>query len=173
MITDADREEVSKRDAIRAEAKLPRLDRDRELEKLEAARRARIFEAVFQAERVRFDRWISEGEGFLSKLGWSTARQTVMSELQTGKHPGAVLERLGYKLVEDCWNTEGRKTYVNDENADQEFLADLKRTLGQYGWRKHKTILRCFLNDSTAEILEVEPGGADTSGHFINYLKSE
>jgi hypothetical protein len=85
MITDADREEVAKRDAIRAEAKLPRLDCDRELEKLGVVRRARMFEAIFQLERTRFDQWISEGEGFLSKMGrWSTARQIVMSELQTG-----------------------------------------------------------------------------------------
>jgi hypothetical protein len=85
MITDADREEVARRDAIRAEAKLPRLDPHRELEKLRAAKRARAFEAVFQRERPRFDRWISDGEGFLSKMGrWSTARQIVMSELQTG-----------------------------------------------------------------------------------------
>jgi hypothetical protein len=85
MITDIDREVVEKRDAIRADANLPRLDRDRELAKLEAAKRARVFEAVFQLERPRFDRWISEGEGFLSKMGrWSAARQIVKSELQTG-----------------------------------------------------------------------------------------
>jgi hypothetical protein len=173
MMSIADRKKVAERNFIRAEAGLPLLG-DREYERLLKARAQRVFEAVFQVERTRFDRWISEGEGFLSKLGrWSNARQTVMSELQTGKHPEAVLESLGYKLVEDCWSTEGRKTYVHDENADREFLADLKRTLGQYGWKKHKTILRCFLNDSTAEMLEVEPGGADTSGHFIHYLKSE
>jgi hypothetical protein len=145
MITDADREQVEKRDAIRAEAKLPRLDRDRELGRLEAVRRERIFKAIFAAERPRFDQWISEGEGFLSRMGrWSSARRTVMSELQSGKHVDAVLENLGYRLVEDCWSAERRRTYFNHEDADRELLADLGRTLSAYGWKRHKTKLRSF-----------------------------
>ena len=174
MITDADSEEVAKRDAIRAEAKLPRLDRDRELERLEAVRRERIFKAVFQVERLRFDQWISEGEGFLSKMGrWSSARQTVMSELQTGKHVEAVLASLGCSLVEDCWSTERRRTYFNNEDADRELLADLGRTLSAYGWKRHKTKLRSFSNDHTGDLIEIELRCAQTSGHFVHYLKSE
>jgi hypothetical protein len=85
MITDADREGLARREAIRAEGDLPRLDWDRELAKLEAAKRARVFEAVFQLERSRFDQWISEGQGFFAKMGrWSAARQLVKSELQAG-----------------------------------------------------------------------------------------
>jgi hypothetical protein len=147
---------------------------DRELERLEAVRRERIFKAVFQVERLRFDQWISEGEGFLSKMGrWLTARQTVMSELQSGKHVDAVLENLGYSLVENCWAIEGRRTYVNHEDADRDLLADLGRTLSAYGWKRHKTKLRSFSNDPSGELIEIEPVGAQTSGHFVHYLKSE
>ena len=54
MTTDAEiRAQLAYRNSIRAPAKLPLLD-DRELEKLRASRRKRIFEAVFASERARF-----------------------------------------------------------------------------------------------------------------------
>ena len=85
MITDADKEGLARRDSIRAEGKLPRLDWDHELAKLGAAKHARVFEAVFQLERPRFDRWIVEAEGLFAKMGrWSAARQLVKSELRAG-----------------------------------------------------------------------------------------
>jgi hypothetical protein len=86
MSTDAEiRNQIANRNSIRGEAKLPPLDGDRELAKLRAAREQKTFEAVFQVERIRFDRWISEGEGFLSKMGrWSKARQQVLNELRMG-----------------------------------------------------------------------------------------
>jgi hypothetical protein len=164
---------IAQRNLIRSHAKLPPLD-DREFTKLKAARAERIFEAVFASERARFSRnWTGKESWFSGFSEYSRARKTVRKELRMGQHIDTVLKNLGYKLVEDCWTAEGRKTYLHDENADREFLADLKRTLGQYGWKKHKTKLRCFLNDNNGEVLEVEPGGAETSGHFIRYLKSE
>jgi hypothetical protein len=174
MITNADREEVTKRDSIRVEAKLPRLDRDRELEKLRGARRKRIFEAVFASEQVRFSRnWTSKKSWFSGMAEYNRARHEVRLDVRTGRHMDAVLPHLGYKLVEDSWTVEGRKTYVSDEDTDREFLTDLQRTLAEYGWDKHKTRLRLFSNSHTGELIEIEPGGADTSGHFLHYLKSE
>ena len=174
MIIDADREEVTKRNSIRVEAKLPRLDRDRELEKLRAARRKRIFEAVFASERARFSRnWTSKKSWFSGMAEYSRARHEVRLELRTGRHMDAVLPHLGYKLVEESWTVEGRKTYISDEDTDRAFLIDLERTLAEYGWAKHKTRLRCFSNFHSGELIEIEPGGADTSGHFLHRLKSE
>ena len=173
MITDADREEVTKRDSIRVEAKLPPLDRDRELEKLRGARRKRIFEAVFASEQGRFSRkWTSKKSWFSGMAEYNRARNAVRLEVRTGKHMDAVLPHLGYKLVEDSWTVEGRKTYVSDEDTDREFLIDLDRTLAEYGWDKHKTRLRCFSNPHTGELIEIEPRGPDTSGHFL-LIKSE
>ena len=174
MITDADREEVTKRESIRVEAKLPRLDRDRELEKLRGARLKRLFEAVFAMERARFSRnWTSRKSWFSGLSEYTKARHEVRLELRTGQHMDAVLRHLGYRLVEDSWAVEGRKTYARDEDADREFLTDIERTLAEYGWDEHEARLRCFSNPHTGELIEIEPGGADTSGHFLHRIKSE
>jgi hypothetical protein len=175
MTTDAEiRAQLAYRNSIRAPAKLPLLD-DRELEKLRASRRKRIFEAVFASEQARFSRnWTSKKSWFSGMAEYNRARNAVRLEVRTGKHMDAVLPHLGYKLVEDSWTVEGRKTYVSDEDTDREFLIDLDRTLAEYGWDKHKTRLRCFSNSHTGELLEIEPGGlTHTSGHFLHHLKSE
>jgi hypothetical protein len=168
MITNADREEVTKRDSIRVEAKLPRLDRDRELEKLRGARLKRLFEAVFASERARFSHnWTSSKSWFSGMAEYNRARHEVRLELRTGQHMDAVLQHLGYKLVEDSWAVEGRKTYFSDEDADRAFLTDLEQTLAEYGWDKHEA-LRCLSNPHTGELIEIEPRGPDTSGHFLH-----
>jgi hypothetical protein len=40
----------------------------------------------------------------------------------------------GYRLVEDAWQTHGRRTYLHDENADRSFVRDISRTLRGAGW---------------------------------------
>jgi len=39
--------------------------------------------------------------------------------------------------------------------------------LAEYGWDKLETRWRCFSNPHTGELIEIEPGGPDTSGHFL------
>jgi hypothetical protein len=175
MTTDAEiRAQLAHRNSIRAQAKLPLLDDDRELEKLRASRRKRIFEAVFASEQARFAHAWRSKKSWSAGLGeWTRARHEVRLEVRTGKHMDAVLPHLGYKMVEDSWTVEGRKTYVSDEDTDRAFLIDLERTLAEYGWAKHKTRLRCFSNFHSGELIEIEPGGADTSGHFLHHLESE
>jgi hypothetical protein len=174
MSTDTEiRNQVARRNSIRGEAKLPRLDGHREFEKLKAARKERIFESVFAMERARFSRnWTSSKSWFSGLSEYNKARTQVRLELRTGQHMDSVLRHLGYRLVEDSWAVEGRKTYVSDENADREFLTDLERTLAEYGWDKHETRLCCFSNPHTSELIGIEPGGADTSDHFLHHLKS-
>lgn len=77
----------------------------------------------------------------------------------------------GYRLAEDAWSTDGRVTYIHDDDADQAFLAELAKNLGNVGWKKNPDKLRSFTNDACNEI-EVEPGGSDVSGHFLHYLKT-
>jgi hypothetical protein len=174
MMSNAERKKVAERNLIRAEAKLPLLDGDRELERLRAARRERTFEAIFALEQARFSRnWTSKKSWFSGMAEYNRARHEVRLEVRTGKHMDVVLPHLGYKLVEESWTVEGRKTYVSDEDTDRAFLTDLERTLAEYGWDKHETRLRCFSNPHTGELIEIEPGGTDTSGHFLHHLKSE
>lgn len=75
----------------------------------------------------------------------------------------------GYRIVEDAWNAEGRVTYVHGDDADRPHLAYLTRVLAPAGWTKSPDKLRSF--NGKDEEIEVEPGGSDTSGHFLHHMK--
>ncbi len=77
----------------------------------------------------------------------------------------------GYRLAEDAWSTEGRMTYVHDDDADRGHLAGLARVLGSVGWHRNRDKLRSFTNVTGNEI-EIEPGGSDTTGHFLHHMKA-
>ncbi|GAA0005374.1 UNVERIFIED_ORG: hypothetical protein M2193_000219 [Bradyrhizobium japonicum] len=83
-----------------------------------------------------------------------------------------ILVRQGYKLVEDDWDKQGRRTYLNDENADRAFLGVLERSLRSAGWTLDRAKLRSFVRPEGGEVIEIEPGGAETSGHFLHHMKA-
>jgi hypothetical protein len=83
-----------------------------------------------------------------------------------------LLEIEGYKLVEDAWDEHGRLTFVHDDDADRPHLNRLTRTLQVAGWEKSKTELRTFKHRASGEIVEVEPGGSETCGHFLHYMSA-
>jgi hypothetical protein len=123
-------------------------------------------------ERARFSRnWTSSKSWFSGLSEYSRARRQVREELRMGQHIEHVLHDLGYRLAEDAWDSDGRRTYLSDDDADRQFLKDLQATLSQYGWVGDKRRLRCFRCAATREFIEVESGGADTSGHFLHLLK--
>jgi hypothetical protein len=166
-------QQIANRNSLRELSALPRLD-DRERERLLSARAQRVLEAAYAVERIRFDDWIRECSGFLSKSGrWSQARQQVAKELKVGQHVEHLLKELGYCVVDDAWQTEGRVTYLNDENADRQFLRDLQASLAGSGWARDEHRLRAFTCAATGELIEIEPGGAETSGHLLHHFKSE
>jgi hypothetical protein len=78
----------------------------------------------------------------------------------------------GYKLIEDAWQEHGRRTYIHDDDADRPHLLRLTRLLNLAGLQRDKTQLRAFTNRTTGELIEVEPGGAHTSGHFLHHLSA-
>ena len=90
-----------------------------------------------------------------------------------GRHIEHVLYELGYRLAEDAWDSDGRKTYLSDAAADKQFLKDLQATLSQYGWVRDNHLLRCFRCEASGEFIEIEPGGSEVSGSFLHLLKSE
>jgi hypothetical protein len=83
-----------------------------------------------------------------------------------------ILVRQGYKLVEDDWDMRGRRTYLSDENADRAFLAVLESDLRCSGWTLDRAKLRAFLRPESREVIEIEPGGAETSGHFLHHMRA-
>jgi hypothetical protein len=78
----------------------------------------------------------------------------------------------GYKLVEDAWDTHGRRTYSHDDDASRAQMVNLKYNLGSAGWVRDTNALWVLRQGKTDEMLEVEPGGAETSGHFLHHMKS-
>jgi hypothetical protein len=85
-----------------------------------------------------------------------------------------LLIQQGYKLIDDAWSLNGRLTYDHNDDATREFIASLAKVLRSAGWETHPRILRAFHNPIVAdEIIEIEPGGTETSGHFLHYLKAD
>jgi hypothetical protein len=84
-----------------------------------------------------------------------------------------VLKQIGYRLVDDSWDDQGRKTFLNSENADYSFMKELESALIDCGFRRHETLLRAFRSGSTGQFLEIEVGGPETSGHYLHYFRAE
>jgi len=77
-----------------------------------------------------------------------------------------------YKLVEDAWEAHGRLTYLHEDDATREFIASLARVVGPKGFEPDRSKLRSFLHRASGEIIEIEPGGSETTGHFLHHMKS-
>jgi hypothetical protein len=76
---------------------------------------------------------------------------------------------LGYRLIDDKWDSEGRRTFVHSEDADRPFLIDLEINLLDYSWKKRDPDrLRSFVNDESGKLIEIEPVGAAPSVHFLH-----
>jgi hypothetical protein len=83
-----------------------------------------------------------------------------------------VLTAQGYRLVDDAWETRGRRTYLHEEDATRGHLMGLAGTLRRVGWEKDKNKLRAFCHRGADEIIEVESAGSDATGHFLHHMKT-
>ena len=79
---------------------------------------------------------------------------------------------LGYRPEDDSWDTDGRRTYIHDDDASRAWLTSLTAILGRQGWRRRPTNLRTYVN-TDGQIIEIEPGGADCTGHYLHHMKAE
>ena len=79
----------------------------------------------------------------------------------------------GYRLVEDAWATDGRRTYRHDDDANRAYITGLGIVLKASGWKMDQQRLRSFVRSESSEVIEIEPGGADTSGHFLHHMKAQ
>lgn len=78
---------------------------------------------------------------------------------------------LGYRPEDDSWETDGRRTYSHDDCATRAYLTTLRSILGRQGWQRDSHALRTFRHE-TGQVIEVEPGGADCTGHLLHHMKS-
>jgi hypothetical protein len=77
----------------------------------------------------------------------------------------------GYKLSEDAWDEHGRRTYLHDDIATREYFMMLAVTLRRAGWETGTRRRSLFNHRHTGEIIEIEPGGSETTGHFLHHMK--
>jgi hypothetical protein len=77
----------------------------------------------------------------------------------------------GYKLADDAWQSEGRFTYLHDDNITRTYIKTLEQFLRPSGWRISADKLRAFVHSKTLQEIELEPGGSDVTGHLLHYLK--
>jgi hypothetical protein len=83
-----------------------------------------------------------------------------------------VLVSQGYKLIEDAWGRYGRRTYLHDHDATRAHITNLARKLGSAGWQIDRDRLRSLIHCRTGEFIEIEPGGSETTGHFLHHMKA-
>jgi hypothetical protein len=78
----------------------------------------------------------------------------------------------GYRLTEDAWNEHGRRTYIHDDDVARSHITSLSIALRAAGWKNDSEKLWSFVHRDPDEIFEIEPSGAETSGHFLHHMKS-
>jgi hypothetical protein len=79
---------------------------------------------------------------------------------------------LGYRPEDDSWETDGRVTYIHDDDATRAWMISLERILGRQGWYRDKHDRNLFRNE-TGIFFEIEPGGENCSGHYLHLMKAE
>lgn len=79
---------------------------------------------------------------------------------------------LGYRPEDDSWEADGRRTYSHDDNATRAFLTTLRGILARQGWQRSADALRTFHHEVTGQVIEIEPGGADCTGHYLHHMKA-
>lgn len=82
-----------------------------------------------------------------------------------------LISDLDYRLVDDQWEQEGRQTYISDESFSASEFKKLESVLTPHGWIRDPEVLWMLRHPTTAQVIEVEPGGPDTSGSFLFYNK--
>jgi hypothetical protein len=82
----------------------------------------------------------------------------------------ALLLSQGYRLAADS-SEPGRLTFMHDDNADRPFLLALSHTLRYAGWQSDASVPPRYHLPGSTQLIEIEPGGADTSGHYLHLFE--
>ena len=77
-----------------------------------------------------------------------------------------------YKLIEDAWEELGRRTYLHEEDASRAYVKGIARALGSAGWQTDPGKLRTFRHSHSQDEIELEPGGAEVTGHFLHHMRA-
>lgn len=77
----------------------------------------------------------------------------------------------GYRLTNDASSEHGRLTFLHDDNADRPFLLALSHSLRYAGWQTDDAVPPVYRLPSTRLMIEIEPGGSETSGHYLHLIE--
>jgi hypothetical protein len=78
---------------------------------------------------------------------------------------------LGYRPEDDSWDTDGRRTYIHDDDATRAWITSMGKVLGRQGWERDTTQLRMWRRED--QMIEIEPAGGDCTGHYLHHMKAE
>ncbi len=78
---------------------------------------------------------------------------------------------LGYVPEDDSWDTDGRLTYVHEDDATPVFHRRLRQILAPCGWQQSQRELRVFHHSDGDMMIELEPGGSEVTGHFLHLMR--
>lgn len=78
----------------------------------------------------------------------------------------------GYKLIDDAWVKDGRRTYIHGDDASAIEFKRLTAILRRVGWEIDTNRLRSLRHPASGDMIELEPGGPDTTGHFLHHVKA-
>lgn len=87
-----------------------------------------------------------------------------------------VVHNIGYRLVEDAWRENGRRTYQHGDNANAAYMRSLAEVLEALHWHCAGGAgrrLLSFTHITTGEMIEIEPGGAGLSGHYLHHMTAK
>ena len=93
-----------------------------------------------------------------------------MEKTRTSTHE--LLISQDYKLIDEAWDKHGRLTYIHDEDANPVFVKALFGILRRAGWEVNASALRTLRHTAACCVIELEPGGSETTGHFLHYMKA-
>ena len=80
------------------------------------------------------------------------------------------LRAFGYRLTDDTWEAAGRKTYMHDADVTHLYLTNLRQKLFNHGWQLRAREI--FQHKKSGEIIEIEPGGHECTGHYLHLMKA-
>jgi hypothetical protein len=76
----------------------------------------------------------------------------------------------GYRLPDDAWDDQGRRTYIHDDDLGRSHITSMTIVRKSVGWKHDPEKLWSFVYPVSQEIIEMEPGGVETSGHFLHHM---
>lgn len=113
--------------------------------------------------------WLERDETLAARRS-KELRAAVSNSMRRHKMLENTLTILGYRPEDDAWDTDGRRTYSHNDDATRAYLTTLHGILGRQGFKRDFTTLRVFRREG--EIVAIEPGGADTNGHYLHHMKA-